>query len=180
MTRESVTSVYRAIMLEIERERIAFGWSSWLLDDQAGTQDGYFQKCLHPDAKSGRQCDWRTLQMFLDALFPDGFDVVITRKKGLCITPGKHNQSIRHIRATNHLRTQRELGRENGVLGGRIGGLTRAAKLSKTKRRKIAQQAATARWIKWRAAQITSKLDKANGRPKGRPPKPKPSVAFAE
>ena len=41
-----------------------------------------------------------------------------------------------------------ELGRLGGLAGGRKGGLARAKKLSKKRRREIAQQAAAARWGK--------------------------------
>jgi hypothetical protein len=70
------TPLYRSLLLAIERRRRQLGWPSSYLDDRAGTQDGYFQKILHADAPSGRCARWETLQLVVDALFPDGINLL--------------------------------------------------------------------------------------------------------
>lgn len=47
------------------------------LDDRAGTNDGYFAKCLHADTPSGRQAGWDMLDLFAQALFPAGARVAL-------------------------------------------------------------------------------------------------------
>lgn len=161
------TSLYRAVMLEVERHRIAAGWPSHELDDRAGTQDGFFQKALHPDTKSGRQAQWATVQLFVDALMPEGFEVIIRRKKGASLTAAQASQKIRFIRAPHDRKTQRELMREIGRLGASKGGRKRAAKLGKRARRRIAKLAAHARWrkaIEKRGAEIAADIEKATRR----------------
>lgn len=142
------TCLYRAVMLEIERHRIAAGWPSHELDDRAGTQDGFFQKALHPDTKSGRQAQWPTVQLFIDALMPDGFDVRIVPKKGASVSAVKHPGKIRFIRAQVDRRTQREVMSQIGRLGALKSNANRKQKLGKRRLRRIARHAAKTRWAK--------------------------------
>jgi hypothetical protein len=51
--------------------------------DRSGLADYYFSKALHASTPSGRQANWRTLQDIVDALFPEGYDVVIKPKTGI-------------------------------------------------------------------------------------------------
>ena len=71
------SALYRMLMMELERRRLALGWPMWKLDDKAGTQDGYYAKCLYPDTPSGRQARWETLQLLIDALWPEGFQLAL-------------------------------------------------------------------------------------------------------
>jgi hypothetical protein len=133
-----VTSIYRAIVLELERHRIAANWTSSQLDDAAGVQDGYFQKILHADSPSGRQAQWATIQLFVDALLPDGFDAEIRRQPGGCMGASKLDSKIKALRAQYHQPTQRDRMRELAKL--------RSAGMSAARRSDIARQAAMARW----------------------------------
>jgi hypothetical protein len=67
--------VYRALLLECERRRQQLNWPMWVVDDRAGTQDGYYAKALHADRPSGRQARWETLSLIVTALWPAGFDL---------------------------------------------------------------------------------------------------------
>jgi hypothetical protein len=49
------TQAYRALMLELERQRQKIGWSCWQLEDAAGLNDGHFSHLLHGDRPSGRR-----------------------------------------------------------------------------------------------------------------------------
>jgi len=60
------------VLLAIERRHLQLGWPMWLLDDKAGTNDGYYAKCLYCETPSGRTARLDTLQLFIDALWPDG------------------------------------------------------------------------------------------------------------
>lgn len=158
------TPLYRAVVLEIERLRIAAGWPSWQLDDHAGAQDGFWQKALHPDTASGRQARWETLQLYLDALVPDGFDVEIKRKNGASLDATRHPSKIRHIRAQYHKKTQRDIMRELSQKGSAKGGIARAKNQGKRKLSAIGKMGARARWeaVRRRGQEIAAKIEKGS------------------
>lgn len=72
-----VSGLYLGVMQALDARRRALGWSCAKLDDMAGTQDGYYAKCLHADTPSGRQAGWEMVQLFTDALFPAGTSLMI-------------------------------------------------------------------------------------------------------
>jgi hypothetical protein len=72
------TALYRSLLLAVERRRLKLGWPMHKLDDAAGSQDGYYSKCLYADTPSGRIARWDTLQWFIDALWPDGVGAQLT------------------------------------------------------------------------------------------------------
>jgi len=78
-TRLCTTAIYRGLLLAVERRRQELGWSSEYLDDRAGTQDRYYQKRLHSESASGKVARWDTLQLLIDALWPGGIGVCLTR-----------------------------------------------------------------------------------------------------
>ncbi len=67
------TQLYRMVMTELEDRRLERGWPAWMLDDKAGVQDGYSQKMVHVDTPSGRQAGWQTVDLLMQALFPNGY-----------------------------------------------------------------------------------------------------------
>jgi hypothetical protein len=132
--------IYRIIMVEFERQRLARGLSMAQVDDLAGCQDGYYSRMLYPDTPFGRQARWETVQDVADALFGRGFEVKILGSIGgepsaLALDKGASSNALknRHWRHTKHFA---ELGRR--------GGLARAKNLSTEQIRAIAKKAAKA------------------------------------
>lgn len=72
-----ISRLYLEVVRALDARRRSLGWSMAVLDDMAGTQDGYFAKCLHADTPSGRQAGWEILQLYADALFPAGVTLVV-------------------------------------------------------------------------------------------------------
>lgn len=71
------TALYLAVTAQIHARIRRLGITMARCDDLSGLQDGYTAKLLHPDAKSGRQANWATLQLLMDAVFPDGVEVIL-------------------------------------------------------------------------------------------------------
>lgn len=140
------TALYRAVMIEIERRRLQLGWPMWRMDDEAGTNDGHYAHCLHADTPNGRQAQWQTLDLFVGALYPFGFDVEIRHRSGRACTAVDARQKIRAMAAQTDKRSYREMMRDLGMRGGRKSWRKPARKLPLWKRRAIARKAARARW----------------------------------
>lgn len=143
------TAVYRAIMMEVERRRLALGLPMWKVDDLAGTQDGYLAKMLTPDSPSGRQAGWPLVQDVIDALFEDGFVLRIEPENGLVpsalgIDRGKSTKALQ-IRHWRHTRYFRDLGAK--------GGREFHENLSPRRQKAHQRHAAKIRWKKWRQRQ---------------------------
>lgn len=143
---ERAPSVYRALVLAIDRRRNQLGLSMIMLDDLAGLQDGYWGKCVHPDTPSGRIAGWQMLQYACDVLFPDGFQLEIRAKQGASLSAVAHKLKVRWGATMKDQRSATEVGREFGLMGASKGGKARASKLSKKRRAEIARKAARARW----------------------------------
>lgn len=111
------TPIYRAVMLEIERRRLALGISMEEVSDRAGVADRYFSKLLYADSPRGRQAQWSTIQELVDALFPEGVDIELRPKKGLRLGPEDLRCKIKFASAPKDPRTHRELMRELGKKG---------------------------------------------------------------
>jgi hypothetical protein len=155
-------------MLECERRRLALSLAMWKVDELAGTQDGYYAKAVHADAASGRQAQWKTLQLIVDALFPQGVDVVLTPGSDSMHTAIGFAGKLRHAQAAHNPKTQRELMAEIGSLA--TTETRRAARLSKIprwRRRQIARIAGRARAQK--QAEQKRQLERVEAR---RPPQP--------
>ena len=71
-----VGNLYLALVQALDARRRALGWTCEQLDDAAGTQDRYWAKVLHADAPSGRVAGWETLQLYADALWPAGCNLL--------------------------------------------------------------------------------------------------------
>jgi hypothetical protein len=74
-------------MGEIDRRRRELGLPQERFSEWAGLPERYFSKAIHPDTPSGRQAQWQTLQVMVDALFPCGFTVRIEAAPGEVIRP---------------------------------------------------------------------------------------------
>lgn len=143
------TAVYRALMVEFERQRLDRGLSMAEVDDLAGTQDGYYSRMLYPDTPYGRQAQWTTVQDVGDALFGRGFSIQIAAVEGAIrsaprIDKGPSNKAleVRHWRHRKHFQ-------DLGTLG------AKALHASRTpeERSRAARKAVKTRWKRVRAAE---------------------------
>jgi len=148
----TTTGIYRAVMLECERRRDALGLPMAKFDEYAGLSDRYYAKALHADAPSGRQAQWGTLQIIVDALFPAGFDLEIRAKPGAVITAENLKAKLLQLKAIKNPKAQRELMR---VLGRK--GAIKSATVRKDKaalRRRQREQRKHAARMRWHAPKI--------------------------
>lgn len=151
--------IYRAIVAECERQRLALGWPMWSVDEKAGTQDGYYGKAIYPDTPSGRQAQWNTLDLIVGALFGPDFQITLKGEKtsiqGVrCIEKGQSTKSVavRHWRHRSYFRAIGELG---------TSGKHYVEKVPKARRVAIARKAIRARWKQWRGTQSPRSRRKA-------------------
>lgn len=173
----TATAIYRAIILECERQRIRLGFPMEKFDEFAGLPERYFAKALHPDQKSGRQAQWSTMQLIIDALFPTGFDVEIRARPGAPKDYDSLKAKLLQLRATRDARTQRELMSDLGKKGAQAmltkrgsqafkkqrknAGRARALSLSPERRKQIAELGAKARWSTPQLVEVTPIIPKA-------------------
>jgi hypothetical protein len=152
------TPIYRAIMVELERKRLAMGMSMDRLSEIVGAERSW-SKMLYPDTSSGRQATWEKLQRAVDVLFADGFEVIVRAGETKTGTTAGTKRLIRQAAAHYDRRAARDLMREIGLKGASKGGILRAGKLSGKRRREIAKKAgiagAKARWSTPRIIEIT-------------------------
>jgi hypothetical protein len=160
----AATPVYRAIVVELERRRIALGMSMERLSEVAGLADRAYSKMVHPEGRGGRVAQWQTLQRVVDALFPDGVDVAIKGERGRQLTAllaryhfnvaralnGKHVREHMSALAKRRTREQRiaafqKIGKRKRKEIARLGGIARARQLAITRKNAAQQQRASAR-----------------------------------
>lgn len=151
------TSIYFAIMGEVERRRLALGIPMEKLSEFCGISDRAYSKYQAPDTSSGRQATWSVLQAIVDCLFADGLDLRIRARKGPKLDALSARYALKFDRAFADGRTRRELLSEWGSRGGRShdanhltkigrrGGRARREKLSAAKRSELARHAALVR-----------------------------------
>ena len=80
--RPAVSDIYRALAAQLHDRIRKLGLPMWRCDDLSGVQDGYTAKMLHPDTPSGRQASWLTLDLMMQALYPDGYDIIVRPRDG--------------------------------------------------------------------------------------------------
>jgi hypothetical protein len=136
-----VTSIYRAVVAEIERRRIEVGWTCLELDTAAGLSSGYWAKCVHPDEPSGRRIRWEMLEFVMGALFPDGFKVAIEGQSGALLTA--HSMRF-HIKAAAPPGTPTFREHMRGLA--KRGAAARMEKMTPEQRTEVARTAAKGRW----------------------------------
>lgn len=171
----AASPVYRSIMLEIERRRIALGWPMEKFSEFAGVPDRYYAKALFSDAPGGRQAQWRTLQLIIDALFPAGFDIEIKARAGAVMTKDNLKAQLLQLRATVDPRSQRQLMSDLGKRGAKKGGHARWKNVNASARARIARKAAIIRWDQVKAAVAKPSASRASDTsPAAAPPLPAP------
>ena len=138
--------IYLAIVREFERRRRALALPMWKVDEAAGGSSRYFAKMLYPATPSGRQSTWEIVQLYADALFPDGFSVTIKAGAAGAVPASKHRAAIRFMGVRYDLEVRRDWMTELSQKGARKGGFARAKSLSKRRRKQIAKRAAKKRW----------------------------------
>jgi hypothetical protein len=140
--------VYRAIVLELERRRIALGMSMERLSEVAGLADRAYSKMVHPEGRGGRVAQWQTLQRVVDALFPDGVDIAIKGERGRQLTAllARYHFNVaraltgKHIRehmsalakrqtSTTRISARKRVPRRKRLAIARLGGLAKAKKM---------------------------------------------------
>jgi hypothetical protein len=149
--------IYRIIMVEFERQRLARGLSMAQVDDLAGCQDGYYSRMLYPDTPFGRQARWETVQDVADALFGRGFEVSIVGPEfGIRTAP-----SIEKGASSNALRNRHWRHTKHFSMLGSLGAKARNANLSPEQRSKSARKAVKTRWKRIRDAKRQGKAHHA-------------------
>lgn len=138
-----VTSIYRAVVAEIERRRIEVGWTCLELDTAAGLSSGYWAKCVHPDEPSGRRIRWEMLEFVMGALFPDGYKLAIEGGGGPMLSAHSMKYHIRNAAPPGTL-THRERMRQLASKGGKA----RLDKMTPEQRSEVARSGAAAKWGK--------------------------------
>jgi hypothetical protein len=149
----SPVPIYRALMLEVERRRQALGFPMEKFSEWAGLCDRFYPKALHADKPSGRQVQWGTFQIIIDALFPNGVDVILKPRPGAVMSENDLKAKLLQLKAIKDPKSQRELMSELGKRGAE----SRRAKLSKARRSAIARRAIKTRWRRERKTRTTPK-----------------------
>jgi len=136
----NIQPFYMAVMLEIERRRLQLNISMQEVCDRSGVADYFYSKALHASTPSGRQARWSTLQDIVDALFPEGYDVVIKPKVGMRLDANQLRCKIRFAAAPTDRRLQRSLMSELGKKGAEAR-KEKYRTMSKAERNRIAAKA---------------------------------------
>lgn len=154
------TAIYRMLMVEFERQRLARDLSMVQVDVLAGGQEGFYSKMIYPDTPSGRQSRWETVQEYGAALFGRDFTLSIVRGEGPYNTVNSALYPARgvstnalEIRHWRHKRHFQELGRKGGkkFFEGK----------DKAERSAIMRKRAKKRWRRVRAARRQGDAHKA-------------------
>jgi hypothetical protein len=166
MSAEATKSVpiYRAIVQQFERRRRALGLAMWKVDEAAGGTSRYYAHMLYPDTPNGRQSTWEIVQLYADALFPDGFVVKIEPGRPGSLLPSKHRVAIKYMGVRYDIETRQDWMKELSQKGASKGGIARAKKLSARRRKQIAKRAAKKRWRTPRIVEITKGEDNEKDR----------------
>jgi transcriptional regulator with XRE-family HTH domain len=169
----NIAPFYMSVMLEIERRRLSLGISMQEVCDRSGVADYYYSKALHASTPSGREARWSTLQDIVDALFPEGYDVVIKPKVGMRLNAEQLRCKIKFAAAASNPKLQRELMSELGKKGLKAH-IEKYANMSEAERKRIYKKARkTRRQNKLLRAQI----QKPQPKTKPRRGAPRPCVA---
>lgn len=151
----AVPPIYRAILLELERRRLAVGISMDRMSELMGSAERSYAKMLYPETPSGRMARWETLQSAVDVLFCDGYELrikptrpmptVIGIAQGVLTTEGT-KRKIKAEAATWNRQIRREVMDElsQKATQGR-------KRIPPWKRRQMARHAARVRWRKVKA-----------------------------
>lgn len=145
----AVLSLYNALMVEIERRRNAIGLPMERVSELAGTADRSYAKMLNPETVSGRRANWETLQLVIDVLYCNGFELrLVPSRERKEVAPG----TVRKI-MQEAVEFDRQTLRDRLSEIGMRGGLARISKMTPEQRSRSAKKAAKARWKRARAQQ---------------------------
>jgi hypothetical protein len=136
----NIQPFYMAVMHELELRRISLNISMDEISDRAGVADRFFSKALHASTPSGRQAQWRTLQDIVDALFPEGYDVIIKPKAGMRLDPAQLRCKIKFAAAAANPKNHRELMSEIGKAGAKAR-IAKYAAMTPAERKRIYKKA---------------------------------------
>ena len=161
----NIAPFYMAVMLELERRRLHLGISMQEVCDRSGVADYFYSKALHASTPSGRQAQWRTIQDIVDALFPEGYDVVIKPKVGMRLDPSQLRCKIKFAAAAAaNPKLQRELMSEIGKAGAKAR-IAKYAAMTPAERKRIYKKAKETRrqnrLLRAQAGQITPRSKRA-------------------
>jgi hypothetical protein len=143
------TPIYRSVMLECERRRQQLGVSMDRFSEFAGLPDRAYAKMVWPDGVAGRQATWESVQRVIDALFPDGFDLMVKPRKGPELDKLSMKFKARFgqpFRAGKAIREHMSELSRRATPEARSRG--RKQHIERARRREIARLAANARWKK--------------------------------
>lgn len=135
--------LYHAVVLELERRRLASGLSMEQLDELAGTAERSYAKALYPDTESGRASRIEKLQLYVDVLFCEGFTLRMMPGGGMPTAIGtrrKIQAEAAHYDRPTSRRHMSELAK--------LAAAARRLKISPERRQDMARAAANARWGK--------------------------------
>lgn len=149
----SATPVYQSLMLEAERRRQQLGVSMERFSEFAGLPDRAYSKMLWVTSKDRKQASWESVQRVVDALFPDGFDIVLKARKGPQLDILSAKFKARFGAAFHDRRVLREHMSEIG----KAGGLNSRLGMDPVKKKRLARRAAKRRWNKPKIEEITPK-----------------------
>ncbi len=144
------TPIYNAIILELERQRMAMGLSMERMSELMGAAERSYAKLVYPDTPSGRVARWQTLQAAVAVLFCDGFQLRIDPGKGGMLTPAGTKRLIMQEAAHFNRPSRRVLMQKLGALGGK----TAAERMSAIERRERGRLAGLASAQRRRSVQI--------------------------
>lgn len=136
------TPLYNAIVLELEKRRVALGLSLEAVSHLMGHADRYYSKLVNPETPSGRRAGWDVLQTAVDVLFFEGFKVRISHDKDGVPAGAGIKRKVLAEAANYDPAARRKWLAEITSLGGKA----RMQKLSPEGRKALAKKAARARW----------------------------------
>jgi hypothetical protein len=163
----AATELYLSLVEQLELRRQRLKWPSWLLDDRAGLEDGYWMKALHANTPSGRQAGWRIIQYVVDALYPRGARIKVIpcrkRKRSAAGVNGGNGHSIETSQDVPP-KLVRDWLRVRMSTIGQKGGKARQRAMTKQERSALAREAARQRW---HPPQVTEVIPAQRARRKG-------------
>jgi hypothetical protein len=138
----SAPPIYLATILEIERLRLSRGISMEQMSELMGTAERSYAKMLYPDTISGRMARHDTLQLAVQTVCPDGFDLrILPSRCGMLSAVGTKQKIKAEAAHWDGKRTSEIMAHR-----GRKGNAARQASLTPEQRSALSRMAAESRW----------------------------------
>jgi hypothetical protein len=128
------TPTYRSLIRELDRQRERRGWPIWKLEERAGLSESHLTKLLG-EVRLGT---WSTLELIIDALYPEGCRIKFAPLKPTKISAATIPE--------HQLKILRAYQRHWLAQIAPAGGYARAEKLTRARRQEIGKLGAQARW----------------------------------